>query len=288
MSTRSQTAILFPGQGVGDASARELVAEVRPDLLEQSVDLLGEDPFARIADSTRFAQPAVYCASIAGFELLGRPRAEYYAGHSLGEIGALAASGAIRDEDGLRLVIARGRAMEAAAGGEGEGGMLAVGTDRRRAEELAAANGLTVANENSPAQFVLSGPVAGVERAELRAKSLGARAKRLAVAGAFHTEAIRPAVAHFRAALETVDFRDVPTRAISSSTVAFFGSDVRDALAAALTTPVRWTGVMRRLRHLGVTRFVDVGPGKVLAGLVRKTLPGVEVETIRKRESALA
>src|SRR5918995_1476124 len=193
MSGSPQTAILFPGQGVGDASARELVASVRPDLLELAGEWMGEDPFERIADSTRFAQPAVYCASIAGFELRGRPRAEYFAGHSLGEIGALAASGAIRDEDGLRLVIARGRATADAAASQEEGGMLAVGSDRRRAEALAAANGLVVANENSPRQFVLSGPLSGIEAARGEAKRLGARAKRLAVAGGLPTRAIPPA-----------------------------------------------------------------------------------------------
>lgn len=288
MGDSPQTAILFPGQGVGDASARELVASVRPDLLELAGELMGEDPFERIADSTRFAQPAVYCASIAGFELRGRPRAEYFAGHSLGEIGALAASGAIRDEEGLRLVIARGRAMADAAASQEEGGMLAVGTDRRRAEALAAANDLVVANENSPRQFVLSGPLSGIEAARSEAKGLGARAKLLAVAGAFHTEAIRPAVGPFQAALETIQFRDVPAPVMSSATGRFLEGDVREALAAALITPVRWTGVMRRLRGLGATRFVDVGPGKVLAGLVRKTLSDVEVEITRSTESALA
>src|SRR5882672_305521 len=115
MDANSSSAILFPGQGVGDASSRELVSQVRPDLLDLAVDLVGEDPFERMSEGTAFAQPAVYCASISGYEQLGRPQAEYFAGHSLGEIGALAAAGAIDDVDGLRIVVARGRVMAEAA-----------------------------------------------------------------------------------------------------------------------------------------------------------------------------
>jgi [acyl-carrier-protein] S-malonyltransferase len=279
MSPDPATAIMFPGQGVGDESARELVAEVRPDLLTLSRELIGEDPFARIGDGTRFAQPAVYCASIAGFELLGRPGAEYYAGHSLGEIGALAASGAIDDQDGLRIVVARGVAMDEAARSAPRGGMLAVGGDRRRAEALAEAHGLKVANENSPKQFVLSGEAAAIEAAEREAKEMGVRAKRLAVKGAFHTEAMLSAVAPFRAALDEVEFRDVRAPALSSTKGRFFSGDVRGMLADALTAPVRWINVMRKLRELGATRYVDVGPGKVLARLVRQSISEVEVET---------
>src|SRR5919106_1219212 len=158
MDATNASAILFPGQGVGDESTRELVAETRPDLLELASELVGEDPFERIADGTAFAQPVVYCASISGYERLARPPADYFAGHSLGEIGALAAAGAIEDGDGLRIVVARGRLMDDAARHAEPGGMLAVGSDREGAESLARDHGLTVANENSPEQFVLSGP----------------------------------------------------------------------------------------------------------------------------------
>src|SRR3954447_25615332 len=112
MEANSASAILFPGQGVGDPSSREVVADLRPDLLGLAAELVGEDPFERMAEGTAYAQPAVYCASMAGLERLGRPAAEYFAGHSLGEIGALAAAGTIDDADGLRVVVARGRVME--------------------------------------------------------------------------------------------------------------------------------------------------------------------------------
>lgn len=284
----SSTAVLFPGQGVGDASSRELVAALRPDLLELAADLVGDDPFDHMAEGTAYAQPAVYCASISGYEQLGRPRADYFAGHSLGEVGALAAAGAIDDADGLRIVVARGRVMEDVANRGERGGMLAVGSDRDGAAGLAAEHDLTLANENSPQQFVLSGPLAAIERAESAAKGSGIRAKKLAVAGAFHTEAMEPGVEAFRAELEEIDFREADARVISSTGVEPFGEDVRDALAASLNSPIRWTAVLGRLSELGVTRYVDVGPGKVLAGLVRRTLDGAETETVKRRESAVA
>ena len=288
MDASHASAILFPGQGVGDASSRELVAAVRPDLLDLATELVGEDPFERIADGTAYAQPAVYCASIAGYEQLGRPRAQYLAGHSLGEVGALAAAGAIDDADGLRIVVTRGRVMDDAARRGEPGAMLAVGSDRDGATALAADHDLTVANENSPQQFVLSGPLPAIEAAEAAAKGVGIRAKKLAVAGAFHTEAMASGVGPFRNALEEIDFREPDVRVVSSTSADFFGEDVRDALASSLTSPIRWTALLDRLRELGVTRYLDVGPGKVLAGLVRRTIDDAEVETLASRESALA
>jgi malonyl CoA-acyl carrier protein transacylase len=288
MDASSASAVLFPGQGVGDASSREIVAEVRPDLLELASELVGEDPFERMKEGTAYAQPAVYCASIAGYEQLGRPRPEYFAGHSLGEIGALAAAGAIDDADGLRIVVARGRVMADAARRGERGGMLAVGSTHDGAAALAAEHRLTLANENSPQQFVLSGPMPAIEEAEAAAKGAGIRAKKLAVAGAFHTEAMASGVAPFRAALEEVGVREPGTPVISSTTAEFFAGDIRDALAASLTSPIRWTTVLTRLRELGVTRYVDVGPGKVLAGLVRRTIDDAETETLPRKESAVA
>ena len=288
MDASSASAVLFPGQGVGDASSRELVAAVRPDLLELATELVGEDPFERMSEGTTYAQPAVYCASIAGYEQLGRPGAEYFAGHSLGEVGALAAAGAIEDVDGLRIVVARGRLMEEAADRSEPGGMLAVGSDREGAAALADEHGLTLANENSPQQFVLSGPLPAIEAAEAAAKGSGIRAKKLAVAGAFHTEAMASGVEPFRAALDQIEFRASQAPVVSSTTAEIFEGDVRDALAASLISPIRWTDVLGRLRELGVMRYVDVGPGKVLAGLVRRTIDGAETETLASRESALA
>ena len=190
--------------------------------------------------------------------------------------------------DGLGIVVARGRVMaEVARAGE-PGGMLAVGSDRDAAESLAGEHGLTLANENSPQQFVLSGPLARIEEAEAAAKGSGVRAKKLAVAGAFHTEAMSPGVDAFRAELDEIEFRSPETPVVSSTSADFFRDDVRDSLAASLVSPIRWTAVLAKLSDLGVTRYLDVGPGKVLAGLVRRTLADPEVEIVSNRESALA
>jgi [acyl-carrier-protein] S-malonyltransferase len=288
MDANSASAILFPGQGVGDPSSREVVADLRPDLLGLATELVGEDPFERMSEGTAYAQPAVYCASVAGYERLDRPDGEYFAGHSLGEVGALAAAGAIDDADGLRIVVARGRVMDDVARAGEPGGMLAVGSDRDRAQGLADEHGLTLANENSPQQFVISGPLARIEEAEVAAKASGVRAKKLAVAGAFHTVSMSSGVEPFRAELDEIEFRSPSAPVVSSTTADFFPDDARDVLAASLVSPIRWTAVLTKLRQLGVTRYLDVGPGKVLAGLVRRTIDGVEVETLASRESALA
>jgi [acyl-carrier-protein] S-malonyltransferase len=278
MSTHEGTlALLFPGQGVGDPGIREIVAERRPDLLELTAELVGDDPFERIAEGTRFAQPAVYCASLAGLEAIGRPTPDFYAGHSLGELSALAAAGAVDDLDGLRVVVARGRLMDEAAEAAPPGGMVAVGGDRDQAAALAERTGLLLANENSPGQFVLSGPDPGIEEALASARELGLRAKRLAVAGAFHSSAMESAVAPYADALAEAEFRAAGRPVISSVTAEPFEADPREALASALTHPVRWVDVLERLRTDGVERFCDVGPGKVVAGLARRTLDGAQI-----------
>jgi [acyl-carrier-protein] S-malonyltransferase len=112
MSTR--TAILFPGQGSQTPDMREIVERERPDLLELVVRAVGEDPFPRADEGTDFAQPAIFCASLAGWAALGSPTGEFMAGHSLGELGALVAAGALDEREGLELVALRGRLMHEA------------------------------------------------------------------------------------------------------------------------------------------------------------------------------
>src|SRR5215210_9000410 len=124
---------------------RDLVARRAPDLLERSCELVGEDPFARVEESTRFAQPAIFCASIAGWEAL-ELEPSVGAGHSLGELAALAAAGVLERDDALRLVVLRGRLMAEA---DDVGSMLAlVGASEDDAEQIAAQAGVTVANDN--------------------------------------------------------------------------------------------------------------------------------------------
>lgn len=272
---------MFGGQGSVAESDRDLVRARRPDLLVHAEALLGCDPFAALPEGTRFAQPATYCAALAGAHgLKDDSSVAFMTGHSMGEITALAAAGALDPLDGLRVVVERGRLMDEHGGGDGA--MAAVRCDRSRAAELAGRFGLDVANENSPEQVVLSGPAAGVEEMLEAASELGMRGKRLPIAGAFHSAAMAPAVPAFQRLLDSIDFRRPGLPVLSCVTVRPLGPAVREDLAAALTQPVRWVAVLRELAGLGAKRFVDVGPGRVLAGLARKTLADVEIESTAK------
>ncbi len=272
------TAILFPGQGSQTPEMRELVAERRPDLLERATAAVGDDPFVRAEEGTNFAQPAIFCASLAGWEALGRPAAEFMAGHSLGELGALVAAGSLREEDGLELVALRGRLMQESGERAGDGSMLAlIGAGAaEHAPGLAARHGLAVANDNAPQQVVLSGARAALPAAAAEAKEVGLRARELPVAGAFHSPMMAAAVPAFAAALQRVEIRPATITVFSAVTAEPF-EDVRAQLTAALTMPVRWRETLLALHDGGVERFVEVGPGRVLTGLAKRTLSDVEL-----------
>jgi [acyl-carrier-protein] S-malonyltransferase len=276
MST--STAILFPGQGSQTPDMRDLVVRVRPELLKMAVEAVGEDPFPRADEGTNFAQPAIFCASLAGWEALGRPAGELMAGHSLGELAALVAAGALPEREGLELVALRGRLMHDAGQRAGDGGMMAVlgAGASDRAPEIADAHGLTVANDNSPQQVVLSGARAHLPEALAHAKELGLRAMELDVTGAFHSPMMASAVPAFEQALAQTSFT-TPTATVVSAVTAHPFTDPRRELADALTMPVRWRETMLTLYDLGAERFVDVGPGRVLSGLAKRTLTGVEL-----------
>ncbi|HEX3834764.1 MAG TPA: ACP S-malonyltransferase [Solirubrobacteraceae bacterium] len=272
------TAILFPGQGSQTPEMRDPVARIRPDLLELAVRVVGEDPFPRADEGTNFAQPAIFCASLAGWEALGRPPAELMAGHSLGELGALVAAGALDERKGLELVTLRGRLMYESGLAAGDGSMLALmgAGASDQAAEIAAAHELTVANDNSPMQVVLSGERANLDAAGEQARELGLRPIELDVTGAFHSPMMAAAVPEFQAALARTTFSEPGCTVVSAVTAQPF-TDPRAELADALTMPVRWREVMLTLQDLGAQRFVDVGPGRVLTGLAKRTLKGVEL-----------
>lgn len=276
------TAILFPGQGSHTTEMRDLVARVRPDLLELAAQIVGDDPFPRADEGTNFAQPAIFCASLAGWEALGgwagTGSPELMAGHSLGELGALVAAGALDEREGLELVTLRGRLMHESGLAAGDGSMLAVmgAGASDRAAEIAAAHELTVANDNSPMQVVLSGERANLTDAAEHARELGLRPIELDVTGAFHSPMMAAAVPEFRAALAGTTFAEPRCTVVSAVTAQPF-TDPRAELADALTMPVRWREVMLTLQELGAQRFVDVGPGRVLTGLAKRTLKGVEL-----------
>jgi malonyl CoA-acyl carrier protein transacylase len=278
MPLDTRTAVLFPGQGSQERGMRDLVSEFAPDLLDLCLYLIGDDPFERVDDSTRFAQPAIFCASIAGWRRSGlSPRDPVaVAGHSLGELAALAAVGAVDDHDALRLVVTRAELMAEAGGGT----MLALlGSSADAARQLAEDHGVVVANDNAPGQIVLSGADDALTEAARDARGAGLRAMKLGVAGAFHSPAMAGAVPEFDAALRRVEFRAPAVPVISCTTAAPMTAPRRD-LAAALTRPVLWAQTMRTLARLDVRRFADAGPGKVLAKLARRNVPSADAVTL--------
>ena len=273
------TAILFPGQGSQTPDMRETVSRVRPDLLSLVEQIVGEDPFVRAEEGTRYAQPALFCASLGGWEALGRPSGDFMAGHSLGELAALVAAGCLTERDGLELVALRGKLMQESGERAGDGGMLALlgAGAADHAGELADAHGLAVANDNSPQQVVLSGDRGSFDAASAAAKELGLRPMDLPVTGAFHSPMMAEAVPPFVAALERVEVSAPHGVTVFSAVTAAPFEDVRVQLAQALTMPVRWRETLVAMRDRGAERFVEVGPGRVLTGLVKRTLKDVEL-----------
>jgi [acyl-carrier-protein] S-malonyltransferase len=286
-SDSASTAILFPGQGSQTSGMAAVTAAQRPDLLEQARAELGVDPFERIADGTHLAQPAIFCASLAHWKQAGSPAGELIAGHSLGELAALVAGGALDAEEGLRLAVVRGRLMEDAAG-TSPGGMMAVlGGEDASVRELAASFDLTVANDNAPGQMVLSGASDSLTDARRQLRADGLKAIRLPVAGAFHSPLMAGAAEKFRAALDQVEFRQ-PRLPVFSSTAAAPFADPRAGLAAALTQPVVWRATLRGMHDAGARTFLEAGPGDVLTGLVRRTLDDVDARSLAEPEAVHA
>jgi [acyl-carrier-protein] S-malonyltransferase len=286
------TAGLFPGQGSQMTDLRDRVERTVPDLLERSIELVGEDPFARVGDSTRFAQPAIYCGSIGGWvqwRSFVSPAA--FAGHSLGELSALVAADALDPMSGLELAVRRGELMASVETPDEQGMLAVLGAGDELPGLLAEQHGLALANDNAPGQVVLAGPVEGLREASAQARGEGARAIWLDVTGAFHSPAMADAVQPFREALEEVDFRAPEVTVLSSSTARPF-EDVRAELAAAIVKPVLWRATMLALAQRGADTFIDFGPGEVLARLVRRNLPEArvlqesEIASARNRESS--
>jgi [acyl-carrier-protein] S-malonyltransferase len=229
----------------------------------------------QLAD-TRAAQPLLYLADWAwGSEALAagmRPR--YLAGHSLGELAALAIAGVYSPEAGLELVVERSRLMALRAA-ETPGGMAAVlGMD---GEEITAVlggmQGVWLANDNAPGQVVISGTHEGLERATAALSEAGARRiLPLTVAGPFHSPLMGPAAAAFATLLEKTAFSDarIPVVSNAAPTAATDAATLRERLSLQITSPVRWTETMTFLRGAGVDTLVEAGPGAVLKGLARR------------------
>jgi malonyl CoA-acyl carrier protein transacylase len=272
----ADTALLFPGQGSQTSTMAAASAAELPELVEQARQELGADPFEAISAGTHFAQPALFIAGLAHWKAAGEPEAGFYAGHSLGELPALVAAGALEASAGLRVATVRGRLMEEASALRPGGMVAALGGSDEVVREVAERFGLTLANDNAPGQMVLSGDSEKVGEARKALRAEGAKAIRLPVAGAFHSPLMEPAVDGYRAILDQTDFT-AAAGAYSCITAAPF-DDVRADLLAALTEPVRWRDTLAAMHAAGATTFLETGPGDILTGLSRRTL-GEDVES---------
>jgi len=292
-------AFVFPGQGSQAVGMGRTLADVSPAaaaVFAQADDALGE-PLSRLAwegpadelDLTVNAQPALLAASIAFLRALEERRAAaglpppapaFAAGHSMGQYSALVAAGVVSLADGIRLVRERGRLMQAS--GEGHPGAMAaiIGLPDDRLDELvavgAAQGTFGVANRNSPGQVVVSGVRPAVEAAAAAAKGLGAkRAVVLPVSVAAHSPLMAEAAEGMRAVLAGVAFADprVPLLANATAAPLATGDACRAELVDHLTTGVDWIAAVEAMSAAGVTRFAEVGPGRVLSGLIRRIAP---------------
>lgn len=301
-----KTAFLFPGQGAQCVGMGKNVAEAVPQAAEvyaKASEILGFDMaalcFEGPADSlntTAMSQPAIFVTSVALLEALKTKTdlsPDITAGLSLGEYTALYAAGTMRFEDALKLVAERGRAMQAAAEAS-EGSMVSViSMEPEQVQALCEKAGqgeiLQPANFNCPGQIVISGAKGACDRAETLAMEMGAaKAIPLQVAGAFHTDLMAPAAEALDRALANCQLTDpAPTRVMSNTSADFYPNTdtVRPGLVKQLTSAILWQGCMEKLLAEGVDTFYEIGPGRVLTGLMRRINRKTRVNNISSLKS---
>ncbi len=292
-------AVVFPGQGsqsvgmmggfadspVVEATFREASAILGEDLWK----LAAEGPAEALA-RTVVTQPLMLTAGVACWRAWldrGGPMPAFFAGHSLGEYSALVAAGALRFEDALPLVRLRAQSMQEAVP-EGTGGIAAIvglADDKldKVMQEAAQGEVLEAANLNSPGQVVIAGHRAAVERGMAAAKAHGAKiARMLPMSAPSHCSLMRPAAERLRERLAGVAVASPKVPVVQNADVAAFDDPerIRRALVEQLFRPVRWVETVRHLQANGVARIVECAPGKVLAGLVKRTVDGVEAVAI--------
>lgn len=280
-----RVAILFPGQGCLTAEASAQTRSLWPELVERAAELIGGDPFEQAHATTASAQPAIFVASLAAWRELdiAPDRVVAMAGHSLGEYSALAAAGAVSVDDALRLTVMRGKAMARAARRHPSGTMVAVlGGELGRAMQLAGLHEVAVANDNAPGQLVVSGDRGNLDALVAAARAEGFKTMELDVAGAFHSPHMGDAELPLRRALETTTWSEPWVTVISGYTARPFG-DLPLELSRAVLATVRWREVMQKLVDLGAGEFIDVGPGRVLARLIKRNVP---VQGVRRGVAA--
>jgi len=301
----TKTAFLFPGQGSQSVGMMSVLADEFSQVqatFEQASAVLGYDLWAMVANGpaeelnkTEVTQPAMLVAGIATWRIwqaLGGVQPDYLAGHSLGEYSALVAAGVIQFSDAVSIVAERGRLMQQATPA-GAGAMAAVlGLDDRALNEIckqvAGDEIVACANFNAPGQVVVSGNKGAVEAVGELARKAGARrVLALPVSVPSHCMLMKPAAARLRELLLEVRFSDSSLPVVQNADVSSYADaeQVREALARQLWQPVRWTESIQSLLNSGVNRFIECGPGKVLAGLNRRITKQSAVFALTGREA---
>jgi [acyl-carrier-protein] S-malonyltransferase len=277
--------------------AGQAVMEEASEAMERDIVEGCHDPDALA--TTEFAQPALLACGVAAFRVLEAEglrseRLAGAAGHSLGEFAALVAAGTMLLPEALALVVVRGEAMQRA--GEARPGTMSalIGADTETAQALcdeAREDGvLLVANQNSPAQVVISGSVDAIERAEALAKERKIRAIRLNVAGAFHSPLMEPAVAPILRMLDDIELR-TPAFLIAenvSGTLVDDPAELKDLLGRHVVSPVLWERDAQALAAAGATTFLEAGPGDVLTKMAKRVVPGATALAVGTPEAAAA
>ena len=286
------TLALFPGQGVQSAGMGAALIDAAPDVFSTASDVLGVDVVELCLqgasgpadlNSTRWAQPAVLTCGVAAFRVLSERGNDFHAtaGHSVGEYAALVAADSIDLADAVRLVAERAEATDD-VGRAVPGGMAAVmRVERDVVEAICNRYGVALAADNGPGQLVISGPRGGLERAVEACKDAGATCRHLDVAAAFHSPVMAPAAERLASAFSDVRIVEPRIEFWSTATAQPVSKpdEIRRLLLEQLTSPVRWRETVNALAQRVGSKFYDLGPGRVLAGLVRRIVKGAEVFT---------